>query len=91
MQKKVLKLCLVLGFSSAILSGCVNQNTLSNPSTQTGAAVGAVTGAVIGGNVGDGSGANIAAGAVLGALAGGAIGQSTDDQSIQPQETGGWQ
>jgi len=90
-KTKMLKLFLASSASIALLSGCVNQNTLSNPSTQTGAAVGAVSGAVIGGNIGDGSGSNIAAGAVLGALAGGAIGQSVDDQSTQPQENGGWQ
>ncbi len=91
MKIKLFTLFLASSASIALLSGCVNQNSLSNPSTQTGAAIGAVSGAVIGGNVGDGSGTNIAAGAILGALAGGAIGQASDDQSIQPQETGGWQ
>lgn len=90
MKIKIFNVMLIASASSVILSGCVNQNTLSNPSTQTGAAVGAVSGAVIGGNIGDGSGANIAAGAILGALAGGAIGQSVDDQSTQAQD-GGWQ
>lgn len=91
MKIKIFNVLLAASASIAFLSGCVNQNTLSNPSTQTGAAVGAVSGAVIGGNLGDGSGANIAGGAILGALMGGAVGQSVDDQSTQPQETGGWQ
>ena len=89
MKTKIFKLFLASSASIVLLSGCVDQNTLSNPSTQTGAAVGAVTGAVIGGNVGDGSGSNIAAGAVLGAIAGGAIGNAVDGE--QAQETGGWQ
>jgi len=82
----------ILIFSTSIilmLSGCANQNTLSNPNTQTGAAIGAVTGAVIGGNLGDGSGTNIAAGAILGALAGGAIGNATTEEPAA--QTSGWQ
>jgi len=75
--------------SIVLLSGCVNQNTLSNPNAQTGAAVGAVTGAVIGGNVGDRSGSNIAGGAVLGAIAGAAIGDAAGDS--RPKQTGGWE
>jgi uncharacterized protein YcfJ len=89
MNSKIVKLFLASSASIALLSGCVNQSTISNPSTQTGAAVGAVTGAVIGGNVGDGSGTNIAAGAILGALAGGAVGNATGGE--QPRQTGGWQ
>jgi len=89
MKIKILKLFLASSASIALLSGCVNQNTLSSPDTQTGAAVGAVTGAIIGGNVGDGSGTNIAAGAVLGALAGGAVGNSVGGE--QPRQDGGWQ
>ena len=89
MKTKIFKLFLASGASIALLSGCVNQNTLSSPSTQTSAAVGAVAGAIIGGNVGDGSGTNIAAGAVLGAIAGGAVGNATGGE--QPRQTGGWQ
>ncbi len=89
MKTNIIKLLLASSATMALLSGCVNQDSLSNPSTQTGAAVGAVTGAVIGGNVGDGSGSNIAAGALLGALAGGAVGNSVGEE--QPQQTGGWQ
>lgn len=75
--------------SGVLLNGCANEEMLSNPDVQTGAAVGAVSGAVIGGNIGDGSGSNIAAGAVLGALAGGAIGQASSNEPTQ--QTGGWQ
>jgi len=89
MKATLTKLSLVSVMGIALLSGCVNQNTLSNPNVQTGAAVGAVTGAVIGGNVGDGSGSNIAGGAVLGAIAGGAIGNATGDS--RPRQTGGWE
>jgi len=89
MKIKNFKVLLVTGASIALLSGCVNQDNLSNPNTQTGAAVGAVTGAVIGGNVGDGSGSNIAGGAVLGALAGAAVGNATGDN--RPRQTGGWE
>ena len=79
----------LFGISLAMLSACVNQNTLNNPNTQAGATVGAVTGAVIGGNVGDGSGSNVAAGTVLGAIAGGAVGNATgEENNIQ---TGGWE
>jgi len=84
-----LKKIYLFSISLGILSGCVNQNTLSNPNTQTGAAVGAVTGAVIGGNVGDGSGSNVAAGTVLGAIAGGAVGNATGEKNIT--QTGGWE
>ena len=91
MKRNILKIIVASGASIALLSGCANQETLSSPNVQTGAAVGAVTGAVIGGNVGDESGTNIALGAVAGALLGGAIGQAVDDQSQEPQETGGWQ
>lgn len=89
MKTKIFKLFLAASSSIVLLSGCVNQNTLSNPNTQTGAAVGAVTGAVIGGNVGDRSGSNIAGGAVLGAIAGGAIGNAVGGE--QPRQTGGWE
>jgi len=89
MKTKAFKLFLVSSASIAMLSGCVNQNTLSDPNTQTGATVGAATGAVIGGNIGDRSGTNIATGAVLGALAGGAIGNATGSE--QPKQTGGWE
>ncbi len=89
MKTKILKLIITSSATVILLGGCVNQGTLSNPSTQTGAAIGAVSGAVIGGNVGDGSGTNIAAGAILGAIAGGAVGNSVGGE--QPQQTGGWQ
>jgi len=89
MKATITKLSLVSVMGIALLSACVNQNTLSNPNVQTGAAVGAVTGAVIGGNVGDGSGSNIAGGAVLGAIAGGTLGNATDDN--RPKQTGGWE
>ena len=89
MKIKILKLFLASSASIALLSGCVNQNTLSSPSTQTGAAVGAASGAIIGENVGDGSGTNIAAGAILGAIAGGAVVNATEGE--QPKQTGGWQ
>lgn len=85
----VKRLCL-FSISLTMLSGCLNQQTLNNPNTQTGAAVGAVTGAIIGGNVGDGSGSNVAAGTVLGAIAGGAVGQATGEDGQQIQ-TGGWE
>ena len=75
--------------SGVLLTGCTNNEMLSNPDVQTGAAIGAVSGAVIGGNIGDGGGSNIAAGAVLGALAGGAIGQASSNEPTQ--QTGGWQ
>jgi len=88
MKITITKLLISLSASIALLGGCVNQNTLSSPNTQTGAAVGAVTGAVIGGNMGDGSGSNIAGGAVIGAIAGGAIGNATGTPS---QQTGGWE
>ncbi len=83
------KMLMLSGVSIALLSGCVNQSTLSNPDVQTGAAVGAVTGAVIGGNLGDKSGTNIATGAVLGAIAGGAVGNAVSGE--QPRQTGGWE
>jgi len=89
MKTTIAKLSFVSILGIALLSGCVNQNRLSNPNTQTGATIGAVAGAVIGGNVGDGSGSNIAGGAVLGAIVGGAIGDNTTTN--QPKETGGWQ
>ncbi len=77
--------------SVLLFSGCVDQNTLNSPTTQTAAAVGAVTGAVIGGNVGDRSGTNIALGTVAGAIAGGAIGQTIENQNPQPVQDTGWQ
>lgn len=89
MTINLFKIGLISGISIAFLSGCVNQDSLSNPNTQTGAAVGAVTGAVVGANVGEKSGRTIAAGAVLGALAGGAIGEATTEE--KPAQTGGWQ
>lgn len=91
MKVKIFNILLVSAASIALLSGCANQETLSSPNVQTGAAIGAVTGAVIGGNVGNESGTNIALGAVAGAVAGGAIGQAVDNQSEQPQDTSGWQ
>ena len=77
-----------LTFIFILLNGCMSQNTISSPSTQTGAAIGAVTGAVVGGNVGDGSGSNIAGGAVLGAAAGAAIGNASSNNR---EQTGGWE
>jgi len=89
MTKNISKQLLVFSATIALVSGCMSQNTLSNPSTQTGAAVGAVTGAVIGGNVGDGSGSNVAAGTALGAITGSVIGNMAHTE--QPKQTGGWQ
>lgn len=89
MKTKMFKLFFASTAAIAMLSGCMNQEMISDPTTQKGAAIGAVTGAVIGGNVGDGSGTNIAAGAVLGAIAGGAIADQTADP--KPTQTGGWE
>jgi hypothetical protein len=89
MIKTLWTLILIFGVSAFLFSGCVSQNTLSNPSVQTGAGIGVVTGAIIGGNVGDRSGSNIAGAAVLGATIGGAIGNATGDS--RPQQTGGWE
>jgi len=89
MKIKTFKLFLLTSASLALFSGCINQDSISNPDTQTAATVGAVTGAVIGGNVGDGSGSNIAGGAVIGAAVGAAIGNATGNK--QPQQTGGWE
>lgn len=89
MTLQIFKFLMIVGISAFVLSACVNQDNISNPSTQTGAAVGAVTGAVIGGNVGDGSGTNIAAGAVLGSVLGGATGNVVGAE--KPKQTGGWE
>jgi len=89
MKINLFKILLISGLGISFFSGCVNQEKLSNPDVQTGAAVGAITGAVIGGNVGEKSGRTIATGAVLGALAGGAIGDAVSEE--QPAQTGGWQ
>ena len=83
------KQVLVFGVSAFLFSGCIGQNTLSNPNAQTGVGIGAVTGAIIGGNIGDRSGSNIAGAAVLGAAIGGAVGNATGDN--RPQQTGGWE
>lgn len=85
---KIQKLCL-FGLALTMLTGCINQQTLANPNTQTGAAVGAVAGSVIGGNVGDGSGSNVAGGAVLGAIAGVTASQVIKEE--KPVKTGGWE
>jgi len=92
MTLHIFKFLMIAGIGAFVLSACVNQDNISNPSTQTGAAVGAVTGAVIGGNVGnvgDGSGTNIAAGAVLGSVLGGATGNAVGGE--KPKQTGGWE
>lgn len=89
MKINLFKLLFISVLGISLFNGCVNQEQLSNPNVQTGAAVGAVTGAVIGGNVGEKSGTTIATGAVLGALAGGAIGDAVSEE--QPAQTGGWE
>ena len=91
MKRDIINIFLASVAGIALLDGCVNQETLNNPTVQKGAAIGAVSGAVIGGNVGDRSGTNIALGALAGAVAGGAVGQAVDNSNPKPVQDGGWQ
>ena len=77
-------------FGMLLLNGCLNQNSIQDPTVQTGAVIGAVTGAVIGGNSGNADGTNIAIGTVAGAVLGATAGDAAKQPQTQTANNSGW-
>jgi len=92
MKRDIINIFLASVAGIALLGGCVNQERLNSPATQTGATTGAIAGAVIGYNTkGHHKGQRAAIGALVGAAIGGVVGSAVDTQPQQPVDNGGWQ